>query len=94
MNGLTCNKGAIAGRLRCVRHGRWLAAFLLASHSLCYAAAQAGAQSPSVHELFEQGQTLARDGRIAESEMVGVFTVAVTIRNAVTGEKNPVVGFN
>jgi tetratricopeptide (TPR) repeat protein len=71
MNGLTCNKGApIAGRLRCIRHGRWLAAFLLASHSLCYAAAQAGAQSPSVHELFEQGQTLARDGRIAESEVV------------------------
>jgi len=71
MNGLTCNKGApIAGRLRCIRHGRWLAAFLLASHSFCYAAAQAGAQSPSVHELFEQGQTLAREGRIAESEVV------------------------
>jgi tetratricopeptide (TPR) repeat protein len=71
MNGVTCNKGApIARRLRRTRHAGWLAAFLFASHSLCCGAAQAGAQAPSVHELFEHGQTLAREGRLAESEVL------------------------
>ena len=59
MNGLTC-----------IRHAGLLAAFLFASRSLGYAAAQTGAQPPSVHELFVQGQTLAREGRMAESEVV------------------------
>jgi len=71
MNGSTCNRVApIAGRLRRLRHTGWLAAFLFALYSICCAVAQTGAQSPSGHELFEQGQSLAQEGRLAESEVV------------------------
>ena len=69
MNRLAFASGQPATLTRWIHRVRLLAVFMLGVPVLCFAIVQPGIQATSGQQFFEQGEGLAREGRLAESEV-------------------------